>query len=99
MYLYFQTFQKAFSGIFFTYFLLYQYNLILIFQGEYYNMTEPVTVPSVLPRHEDTYVLPQYGSFLMSNTGAYGGWVASAQDLLKIMGFLERQFKVLTIYI
>ena len=33
-------------------------------------------------------MVPQYGSFTMENTGAYGGWVACAADLVTIMDSL-----------
>lgn len=35
-------------------------------------------------------VLPQYGSFLMRNTGAYGGWVGTATDVLQLFLTLHR---------
>ena len=34
-------------------------------------------------------MLPQYGSFSMENTSAYGGWVASALDVIKILQALD----------
>ena len=33
-------------------------------------------------------MVPQYGSFTMENTGAYGGWVACVADLVTIMDSL-----------
>ncbi|XP_021344512.1 uncharacterized protein LOC110444462 [Mizuhopecten yessoensis] len=47
---------------------------------EYYSNREPSLAPSVIPG--EGLVTPQYGSFLMEDTGSYGGWVASAGHLL-----------------
>ena len=58
-------------------------------QGEYFNIKEPATAASVMPGQEDSSVLPQYGSFLMGNTGAFGGWVATARDILTIFSTLD----------
>ena len=41
---------------------------------------------SVFP--SEGQVVPQYGSFTMENTGAYGGWVACAADLVTIIDSL-----------
>ena len=41
---------------------------------------------SVFPK--EGHVVPQYGSFTMENTGAYGGWVASAGDLITVLDSL-----------
>ena len=38
-------------------------------------------------RHEGL-VVPQYGAFPMENTGAFGGWVTSAYNLVKILNSL-----------
>ena len=57
-------------------------------------MKEPATAASIMPGQEDSSVLPQYGSFLMRNTGAYGGWVATARDVLTLLCSLEVGFCV-----
>ncbi|KAK3598821.1 hypothetical protein CHS0354_007425 [Potamilus streckersoni] len=54
---------------------------------EYFNNRDPQVLPSVLP-HQGL-VQPQYGSFFMETTGSYGGWVASAGDLVKILDSLN----------
>ena len=41
---------------------------------------------SVFP--EEGQVVPQYGSFTMENTGAYGGWVACPGDLVTVLDSL-----------
>ena len=41
---------------------------------------------SVFP--EEGQVVPQYGAFTMENTGAYGGWVACAGDLVTVLDSL-----------
>lgn len=61
-----------------------------IFQGEYFNVKDPMTATSILPGTEDSELLPQYGSFLMSNTGAYGGLVGTAPDVLKVICSLAK---------
>lgn len=38
-------------------------------------------------------VAPQYGSFTMENTGAYGGWVGCAADLVTILDSLVMEYK------
>lgn len=38
-------------------------------------------------------VVPQYGSFTMENTGAYGGWVACASDLVTVLDSLVMQYE------
>lgn len=58
-------------------------------QAEYFNIRGPSHLPSILPGQTDTQVLPQYGSFPMRNTGAYGGWVGRARDLLQVVLSLE----------
>ncbi|XP_067673381.1 uncharacterized protein [Haliotis asinina] len=57
-------------------------------EAEYFNNREPAILKSLFPK--EGLVLPQYGSFSMENTGAYGGWVASVGDLLTIMHSLQR---------
>lgn len=58
-------------------------------EAEYFNIRDPPTAHSIMPGQEGSSVLPQYGSFLMSNTGAYGGWVGTAHDVLKIFLSLD----------
>ncbi|XP_076439738.1 esterase EstB-like [Babylonia areolata] len=59
-------------------------------EAEYFNIKEPTTMASVMPGQGESSVLPQYGSFLMRNTGAFGGWVATAADLVHLLGSLEQ---------
>ncbi|KAL3882794.1 hypothetical protein ACJMK2_029101 [Sinanodonta woodiana] len=54
---------------------------------KYFNNRDPPVLPSVLP--QQGLVQPQYGSFFMETTGSYGGWVASAGDLVKILDSLN----------
>ncbi|XP_041366328.1 uncharacterized protein LOC121381200 isoform X2 [Gigantopelta aegis] len=54
---------------------------------EYFNNREPHVQKSIF-QGEGT-VLPQYGSFSMENTSAYGGWVASALDIIKMLHALD----------
>ena len=58
-------------------------------QSEYFNNRQPATAASVMPGQEDSSVLPQYGSFLMRNTGAFGGLVATARDVLTLLCSLD----------
>ncbi|XP_046557378.1 uncharacterized protein LOC124266623 isoform X2 [Haliotis rubra] len=55
---------------------------------EYFNNRDPAILKSLFPN--EGLVLPQYGSFSMENTGAYGGWVASVGDLLAVLHSLQR---------
>ena len=41
---------------------------------------------------DEGQVVPQYGSFTMENTGAYGGWVTSATDLVAILDSLVMEY-------
>ncbi|XP_071107810.1 uncharacterized protein [Haliotis cracherodii] len=55
---------------------------------EYFNNREPTVLKSLFAN--EGHVLPQYGSFSMENTGAYGGWVASVADVLTVLHSLQR---------
>ncbi|XP_064613815.1 uncharacterized protein LOC135477588 [Liolophura sinensis] len=54
---------------------------------EYFHNQDPVVYPSIF--EEDGLVSPPYGSFAMTGTGAYGGWVTSAPVLISVVNSLE----------
>lgn len=58
---------------------------------DYYNNREPALMDSVFAT--EGQVVPQYGSFTMENTGAYGGWVACAADLVTILDSLVMEYE------
>lgn len=53
---------------------------------KYYNNKYPQVESSVIG--EDSVVVPQYGSFPLENSGAYGGWVTCAENLVTILDSL-----------
>ena len=65
--------------------------MAFLIQVEYYNNREPALMDSVF--QQESQVVPQYGSFTMENTGAYGGWVACAADLVAIMDSLVMEYE------
>ncbi|KAL5009994.1 hypothetical protein ScPMuIL_012299 [Solemya velum] len=57
-------------------------------EAEYFNNRDPLVQNSIFP--EEGLVVPQYGAFAMETTGAYGGWVVSAVDLIRLLDSLSK---------
>ena len=63
------------------------YKALCDFQVKYYNNKAPIVETSIV--HGQTTGAPQYGSFPLENTGAYGGWVTSARNLVLLLDSLS----------